>query len=288
MARIETSPYADPRSFMPGATTGYAENRASEQEQYALYADYYGNHPGAGAQLDTTSADQSREYLGNATRDLEYQARYANDAGNAYREFIGAGPGPSAARGQLAQGAAASQAQAIALSRSGRGNMGGGEAARRAAFSNAGTAGVTSLQDQALRAQEEQAWLAREAQAREGASAAYGLGGRIYDAAGDAYAAQRQQDQTQVNNANRAMFDQDATARAWDAYGQQREGLAYDYRNAEAQGQQNYGTTAVLADQQHDDLIRAEEDRRRQVQQGKSDAARDSTWRVAAMAMPWL
>lgn len=273
--------YADPRSFLMGATPGYAEDQASRQEGYGQYAEYYANQPGAG--LDVTRSDESRAYLTDAAAGLEGQARLAGNAGNAYRDFIGQGPGASVARGQLADAANASRAQAIALSRSGRGSMGGGEAARRAAFSNAATGGATSLQDQALAAQEDQMWRQREAEALRGSAQAYGLQGSLYGAAGDAYNTQRGQDITQVNNVYRNAADRDANARAWDAHAAQRDAQAYDYRALQADANAAYGTAATLGDQQRQDLIREEEERRRQIQQAKNDAARDATATVATV-----
>lgn len=271
--------YAQPHEFLAGTTPGFAEDEAKRQEWYAQQAQHYSAQPGAG--LDVTRSDESRAYLSDAARGLEDQARLAGSAGGAYRDFLGQGPGPSAARGQLADAANASRAQAIALSQSGRGAMGGGEAARRAAFSNAATSGTTSLQDQALAAQEDQLWRQREAEALRGAASAYGLEGNLYGAAGDAYNAQRGQDITQTNNIYRNAADRDATAQAWDAYGTQREGQAFDYRATQADANAAYGASATFADQKRRDLIDAENERQRQIQQSRGDAARDATLAVA-------
>lgn len=271
--------YADPRSFLAGTTPGFAEDEASRQEDYARMVRERSLKPGAG--LDVTRSDESRAYLTDAARGLEDQARLAGTAGGAYRDFLQQGPGPSAARAQLSQAADASRAQAIALSRSGRGAMGGGEAARRAAFSNAATSGATSLNSQAIAAQEDQMFRQREAEAMRGAAAAYGLEGNLYGAAGDAYTAQRGQDISQVNNVYRNAADRDATSQAWDAYSAQREGQAFDYRAAQADANAGYGTAATLADQQRRDLLDAENERQRQIQRSKGDAARDATLAVA-------
>lgn len=271
--------YAQPHDFLAGTTPGFADDEAKRQQAYARSAAAHSAKPGAG--LDVTRADESRAYLTDAARGLEDQARLAGSAGAAYRDFLGQGPGPSAARGQLADAANASRAQAIALSQSGRGAMGGGEAARRAAFSNAATSGATSLQDQALAAQEDQMWRQREAEALRGAASAYGLEGTLYGAAGDAYNTQRGQDISQVNNVYRNAADRDAASRAWDAYGTQREGLAFDYRAAQADANANYGASATFADQRRADLLDAENERQRQIQQAKNDAARDATLAVA-------
>jgi hypothetical protein len=283
-------PYSPPESFLIGGESPYvdsqfADDQAKRQQGYAGagYAQTYATQPGA--PVDTSRADESMQYLADAGRGLEDQARLAGTAGNAYQAFLGQGPGPSAARAQLADATAASRAQSTALAASGRGSLGGGEAARRAGMSNAATSGQASLQGQVIAGQEDQMWRQREAEAMRGAASAYGLEGNLYGAAGDAYSAQRSGDQTQVDNIYRNAADRDANARAWDAYGAQREGLAFDYSAAGADARQAYGQATAGWSNQADDTIRAEQERRRQIQQAKEAAARDATTTVATMGI---
>lgn len=132
-----------------------------------------------GPYIDTTDADKYSN-LADSARDLQFEARdqsqdardlQLDDRRTQYgavgrvRDFYEQGPGPSAAEVQLQQGAERNMAQALALSRSGRGAGVDAAAERQALFQNAATGQELNQQQALLRATEEDAWRGRQLQA---------------------------------------------------------------------------------------------------------------------------
>ena len=98
---------------------------------------------------------------------LGNQQRYADQLGNLTQ-------GPSAAQGMLQAGANQSMAQSLALARSGRGFGGSAAGQAQALQQNAATMQNVSNQSAILRAQEDQAWRAQQAQNYAQAANIYG------------------------------------------------------------------------------------------------------------------
>lgn len=105
--------------------------------------------------------------FGAQSQALGNQQRFADQLGNLTQ-------GPSAAQGMLQAGANQSMAQSLALARSGRGFGGSAAGQAQALQQNAATMQNVSNQSAILRAQEDQAWRAQQAQNYAQAANIYG------------------------------------------------------------------------------------------------------------------
>lgn len=192
--------------------------------------DQAGRAGGRAAPLTNYQPANAYSRLGDKSRDtaeaLQRQAgdsRYQEYQLGALNAFARQGPGASAAQAQLAASSDAAQAGALSMARSGRGAGDSASALRDATFSNAATQAQTGQAAAQLRAQEQASYRQQQLQALEAAMGGAGAirgadaaatqlaqGQRSQDlqaqqqaAAQQQFLTQSQQQQTQINDAQR-------------------------------------------------------------------------------------